>query len=148
MSASGHVLAVEDNPAFLGVIAWSLRKAGLEVSTAENGLEGWRFLQKNQVDLVVTDYNMPEMTGGELCAKMAEDPRHRGTPVILMTALADECEREHCVEALELTTIITKPFSPRSVIEQVLKLLEQSRTSSPIAEEAPKNVPLSSTTPE
>jgi len=148
MSAGGHVLAVEDNPAFLGVIAWSLRKAGLEVSTAENGLEGWRFLQENDVDLVVTDYNMPEMTGGELCEKMGEDPRHRSTPVLLMTALADECEREHCVESLELTAIITKPFSPRCVISQVLKLLEQSRNPPSIAEEAPNDAPLGPTTSE
>lgn len=145
MSAVGHVLAVEDNPAFLGVIAWSLRKAGLEVTTAENGLEGWKYLQEHDVDLVVTDFNMPEMTGGELCAKMGEDPRHRGTPVILMTALAEECEREHCVESLELTAIITKPFSPRSVIAQVMRLLEQSRNSSRTAEEAPNDVPLSPT---
>ncbi len=55
MSVTGHVLAVEDNPAFLGVIAWSLRKAGLEVTTAENGLEAWKYLQENEVDLVVTD---------------------------------------------------------------------------------------------
>ena len=145
MSDVGHVLAVEDNPAFLGVIAWSLRKAGLEVTTAENGLEGWKYLQEHDVDLVVTDFNMPEMTGGELCAKMGEDPRHRGTPVILMTALAEECEREHCVESLELTAIITKPFSPRSVIAQVMRLLEQSRNSSRTAEEAPNDVPLSPT---
>ena len=145
MSAVGHVLAVEDNPAFLGVIAWSLRKAGLEVTTAENGLEAWKYLQKHEVDLVVTDFNMPEMTGGDLCAKMGEDPRHRSTPVILMTALAAECEREHCVESLEFTEIITKPFSPRRVIDQVMRLLEQSRNSSTTAEEASNDVPLSPT---
>jgi CheY-like chemotaxis protein len=145
MSAVGHVLAVEDNPAFLGVIAWSLRKAGLEVTTAENGLEAWKYLQEHEVDLVVTDFNMPEMTGGDLCAKIGEDPRHRGTPVILMTALAAECEREHCVESLELTEIITKPFSPRRVIDQVMRLLEQSRNSSTTAEEASNDVPLSPT---
>ena len=143
MSAAGHVLAVEDNPAFLGVIAWSLRKAGLEVTTAENGLEGWKYLQENVVDLVVTDYNMPKMTGGELCAKIGEDPRHRDTPVILMTALAEECEREHCVESLKLSAIITKPFSPRCVVSQVLSLLEQSRNSSTISEKSPNDVPLS-----
>ena len=145
MSVTGHVLAVEDNPAFLGVIAWSLRKAGLEVTTAENGLEAWKYLQENEVDLIVTDFNMPEMTGGDLCAKMREDPRHRSTPVILMTALAAECEREHCVESLELTAIITKPFSPRSVINQALKLLEQSRNSSTVAGKASNNVSHGST---
>jgi CheY-like chemotaxis protein len=145
MSAVGHVLAVEDNPAFLGVIAWSLRKAGLEVTTAENGLEGWKYLQENEVDLVVTDFNMPEMTGGDLCAKMGEDPRHRGTPVILMTALAERCEREHCVESLELTAIITKPFSPRRVISEVLRLLEQSRNSSTSEGKASNNVPHNAT---
>ncbi len=143
--SGGHVLAVEDNPAFLGVIAWTLRKAGLEVTTAENGLEAWKFLQENQVDLVVTDFNMPEMSGGDLCAKMREDPRHRGTPVILMTALAAECEREHCVEELELSAIITKPFSPRGVTAQALKLLEQSKNSTSSAEEAPTDVPHSPT---
>ena len=145
MSAAGHVLAVEDNPAFLGVIAWSLRRAGLEVTTAENGLEAWKYLQENDVDLVVTDFNMPEMTGGDLCAKMREDPRHRGTPVILMTALAAECEREHCVESLEFAAIITKPFSPRGVTNQALRLLEQSRKSSTSAPKASNNVPHNST---
>ena len=141
MSGGGHVLAVEDNPAFLGVIAWTLRKAGLEVTTAENGLEAWKFLQENDVDLVVTDFNMPEMTGGDLCEKMREDPRHRSTPVILMTAIAAECEREHCVEALEFAAIITKPFSPRGVTVQALKLLKESKHSTTRAEEAANDVP-------
>lgn len=145
MCAVGHVLAVEDNPAFLGVIAWSLRKAGLEVTTAENGLKGWNYLKDNDVDLVVTDYNMPEMTGADLCAKMGEDSRCRGIPVILMTALSEACERKHCVESLEFTAIITKPFSPQSVTKQVLRLLEQSRASSTIAEETPNDVPFNLT---
>ncbi len=76
-NASGRILVVEDNPALLGVIALSLRNAGLDVVTAETGIEAWRMLEQHAIDLVVTDFNMPGMSGGSLCMKMRDT---RGTP--------------------------------------------------------------------
>lgn len=127
----GHVLVVEDNPALLAVIALHLKKAGLTVTTANTGSEAWRNLEEDEFDLVVTDFNMPGMSGGDLCAKMRNEPRHQGIPVVMLTGLSEDFQREHSTGELGVACVIRKPFSPRDVTARVLELLEQARLPSP-----------------
>jgi len=141
MSAAGHVLVAEDNPALQGVIALALRNAGLEVTTANTGLNAWEFLEENEVDLVLTDFNMPGMTGGSLCERMRNDPRHRETPVVLLTALSADFQRDHNPDSLGITAVIGKPFSPRDVTTQVLGLLRQKQELSTTQAAASSDVP-------
>jgi len=140
-NATGHVLVVEDNPALLGVVALSLRNAGLEVTTAETGVEAWQILQENLFDLVVTDFNMPGMTGGDLCAKMREHESYTHTPIVLLTALSEDFQREHDLGAMDVTCVIGKPFSPRDVTNQVLEILRQVPERSRETTVAGSNVP-------
>ena len=121
----GKILVVEDNPALLGVVAFSLRNAGLDVVTAESGVEAWRRLEEDAIDLVVTDFNMPGMSGGSLCVKMREHSRHAQTPIVLLTALPEDFQRDHDLEPLDIACTIRKPFSPRDVTNQVLAILKQ-----------------------
>lgn len=124
-NAGGRILAVEDNPALLGVIALSLRNAGLDVVTAETGIEAWQILEQQAIDLVVTDFNMPGMSGGSLCLKMREHSRHANTPIVLLTGLSEDFQREHDLGTLNIACVIRKPFSPREVTNQVQKILRQ-----------------------
>lgn len=140
MSATGHVLVAEDNPALLGVVALSLRNAGLAVTTVCTGLEAWEYLQANDVDLVLADFNMPGMNGGRLCELMRDDPRHRETPMVLLTALSADFQRDHNLDSLGVAAVIRKPFSPRDVAVQVLELLGQCRELSTTPAAAPSDV--------
>ena len=142
-NAGGRILAVEDNPALLGVIALSLRNAGLEVVTAETGTEAWQILERQSIDLVVTDFNMPGMSGGSLCLKMREHSRHAKTPIVLLTGLSEDFQREHDLGALDIACVIRKPFSPREVTNQVQKILrqipEQSRETAVAGTDVPSS---------
>ena len=110
-----RVLVAEDNPALLGVIQHSLRQTGLNVTAAKNGAIAWELLSENDFDLVVTDFNMPGMTGGELCEAMRKDPRFEHVPVILLTAKGFELDETYFKDTLKVGTIMPKPFSPREL---------------------------------
>jgi DNA-binding response OmpR family regulator len=140
-NASGQILVVEDNPALLGVIALSLRNVGLEVVTAETGSEAWQMLEQHAIDLVVTDFNMPGMSGGDLCVKMREHSRHAQTPIVFLTGLSEDFQREHDLGAMNIACVIRKPFSPREVTNRVQEILRQIPQQSREAAIAGTDVP-------
>lgn len=120
-----HVLVAEDNMATANAIRFNLMKAGLKVTVARCGKTARSLLDQQDFDLVVTDFQMPGMTGGELCKQMAEDPRLASIPVILLTAKALETDLTYELEVmsgmgmLPLRTIMAKPFSPRKLVQKV-----------------------------
>jgi len=86
------VLVVEDSRFFRERIAEFNRDAGYKVLTAEDGLEGLETLQKHadEVDLVITDIEMPRLDGFEFTARLRADGRFRRIPVIAVTSLMGE----------------------------------------------------------
>lgn len=120
-----HVLVAEDNMATANAIRFNLKKAGLKVTVARCGKSARKLLDQDDFDLVVTDFQMPGMTGGELCKQMAEDPRLADIPVILLTAKTHETDLTYELEVmsgmgmLPLRTIMSKPFSPRELVQKV-----------------------------
>jgi two-component system alkaline phosphatase synthesis response regulator PhoP len=114
-----HVLVVEDDVAMLGVIRFSLESVGLRVTTAKSGKAAWEVLGAGDVDVVVTDYRMPEMTGGELCERIRQDLRLAHTHVIFLTAKGFELDTTYFQNNLSVSAIIFKPFSPRELTQTV-----------------------------
>ncbi len=119
----GRVLVAEDNPAMLGVVRYSLQEAGLEVTTAKNGMAAWTLLNETDFDLVVTDFNMPGMTGGELCECMRKNARLERVPIILLTARGFELDEAYFTDTLKVNALVPKPFSPRELRQVVQDLL-------------------------
>lgn len=118
-----HVLVAEDNPAMRGVICFALERAGMRVTPVANGDSAWDALLEAGADMVVTDYQMPGLTGGELCERMRKDPRFAETPVVLLTAQGLELNQAHLRNKLSVRAIISKPFSPRDLAETVQSCL-------------------------
>jgi len=113
----------------LGVIRHTLQQAGFIVTTAENGSVAWELLLKNDFDLVVTDFQMPGLTGIALCEAMRTERRLEHTPVIFVTAkLADLGDAQ--IAALRINAVISKPFSPREMVRVVEDVLESSTARS------------------
>ncbi|MHC4399570.1 MAG: response regulator [Planctomycetota bacterium] len=119
MSKPKRILVAEDNTAMLGVIRYVFQKAGFDVTPAKCGESAWSFLSENDFDLVVSDFQMPGMTGGQLCERMRNDPRHAETPVILLTAKGLELDRSYYYDVLSVSAIMSKPFSPRELTQTV-----------------------------
>lgn len=114
-----HILVVDDNLALNGVIRFNLERAGFKVSVAPNGADAWAKLQQQRFDLVVTDYQMPELTGYELCQRMRQDDRNAEIPVVLLTAKELELDLPRLREDLGILEVFPKPFSPRELVQTI-----------------------------
>ena len=83
---ANKVLVADDEIHIIHVVAIKLRNNGYEVIAANNGAEAYDLACREKPDIVVTDYQMPVMTGLELIAKLREDERTKDIPVVLLTA--------------------------------------------------------------
>jgi DNA-binding response OmpR family regulator len=111
-----RVLVVEDNRVMADVMRFNFNRAGFSVAVALNGRLAWDLLQSDVFQLVVTDFQMPEMDGGELCRRIRAESRFDGLPIILLTAKGLEIDRERLTRELGLSLILHKPFSPRQLV--------------------------------
>src|SRR5690348_16427171 len=80
------VLLVDDEPHIRNVMSFKLKKQGLNVLTAENGMEGFETARRMQPDLVVSDTQIPRCTGLEMCHKLAHDDATVKIPIIMVTS--------------------------------------------------------------
>ena len=131
MSATLHVLVVEDSPAMARVLRRNLESSGLRVTLAANGREAWSILESDPADIVVTDYAMPYMDGGRLCAKMRTDSRYKHVPVIMLTGRGFEIDTQALKEALRIQEVFYKPFSAIELVRAVLKCAELVGSENP-----------------
>src|SRR4051812_29870544 len=83
-----RILIIDDEAHILQVLQLKLRNAGYEVVTAVDGEEGLEYATRREQrpDLIITDFQMPYMTGLELCKALAGDPAVASIPVLMLTA--------------------------------------------------------------
>ena len=119
------VLIVDDSSVMRKIVERSLRQAGLNLTRvleAGSGREGLQVLEKEQVGLIVSDINMPNMDGLEFLHQVQSRSLAQGVPIVMITTESGE---EHVREALMAGAqgYIRKPFTPDQVRERVLPLL-------------------------
>ncbi|HSD20801.1 MAG TPA: response regulator, partial [Anaeromyxobacter sp.] len=122
--AKQHLLLVDGDPKSLRVMEVSLKKAGFSVTTAANGRDALEKCAISPPDLILSDTKMPEMDGFELCRRLKEDERRRGTPFIFLTG---QKSVEFKVKGLELGVedYLTKPIYIKEIVTRVKILLEK-----------------------
>ncbi len=116
-------LVVDDFDPMRKVTVNQLRATGFnQIFTAANGAEALRILRSQKVDIVLSDWNMPVMSGLDLFKAIRSDPLLAETPFILITA---EAERRQINEAIAagVTELIIKPYSPLRLTTQIQKAL-------------------------
>lgn len=119
------ILVVDDNRVMLNIIRFNLQRAGFAVAVALDGCEAWDLLQAGDIDLVITDYQMPRMNGEKLCRRLREDASLSNTPVILLSAKGLELDLARLQEEVGLYDIIYKPFSPSRLVATIHACLEE-----------------------
>jgi CheY-like chemotaxis protein len=112
------VLCVDDEPHILQIVSLKLRNAGYEVLTASDGEEALELASAEPPDLVITDFQMPYMTGLELCRALAGQPGTRSVPVIILTARGYALDDDDLASG-NIRAVVSKPFSPRAILELV-----------------------------
>jgi CheY-like chemotaxis protein len=111
-----NILLVEDNDALRGVISFNLMRAGYQVTAVTNGREALDALERAPFDLVLSDQQMPKMTGIQLCEHLRELPQHQHLPFILLTAKCMELDVAKLRQRLQLSAALPKPFSPNELL--------------------------------
>lgn len=120
--SSKLILVVDDESHILHVVSLKLRNAGYQVVTAQDGEEGFELALQCRPALVLTDFQMPFMTGLELCEKLKEHPATAETPAIMLTARGFSLNADD-VQRTNIQGVLSKPFSPREVLAHVQELL-------------------------
>ncbi|MFA6282241.1 MAG: response regulator [Candidatus Omnitrophota bacterium] len=114
------ILVVDDEPDILRVVAFRLKKAGYEVSTANNGKAALDFISVNKPDLILLDLRMPVMSGDEVCAYIRNDAALKDIPIILLTASSGAGIVEN-IREIKADDYLIKPFDPEVLLEKVKK---------------------------
>jgi CheY-like chemotaxis protein len=115
------ILAVDDEAHILHVVSLKLQNAGYTVLTANDGEEALEAATA-PVDLLITDYQMPGISGLELARRLHAEPGRRHLPVMLVTAHGLALEQVELAQA-GISVCLSKPFSPRDLLEKVNDLL-------------------------
>lgn len=118
-----RVLLCDDEPHILRAAQYKLQKAGLAVALASDGEQAWNLLLQELPEIVVTDYQMPKLNGLDLARRMYTHPQMQDIPIILLTAKGLELAHEQCFSGTNIFTFMTKPFSPRRLVEVVAERL-------------------------
>ena len=121
------ILIADDEAHILHVVTMKLSNAGYEVITAMDGEEALELCRSKKPDLLITDYQMPYLTGLELCKRLRQDEPTARIPVLMLTARGFDIESHEMSEA-GINDVISKPFSPREILRKVENLLENAQT--------------------
>ena len=124
MSAK-HILVVEDERPIREMIAFGLKRAGFEVSEAEDSRGARSALVDRRPDLMLVDWMLPDTSGLELTRAIKRERETRDLPIIMLTARAAEADK---VAGLDggADDYLTKPFSPRELVARVNALLRRT----------------------
>lgn len=120
---SVELLVVDDSKTSRTLLLEILEFAGFKVDTAEDGVEAFQMLQSKKYDLLVSDIEMPNMNGLDLTSKVRETASLKGLPVILVTGLAKDEDKERGIKAGANAYILKKSFDQSVLIETINFLL-------------------------
>jgi two-component system alkaline phosphatase synthesis response regulator PhoP len=126
-----RVLIAEDSRVISDVMRLSLNRAGFVTEAALNGRLAWERLLSERFDLLITDFQMPEIEGDELCRLLRQCPVNDDIPVILVSSKGFELDLETLQNELGIAELVYKPFSPRKIVETVTSVLERATLAQP-----------------
>lgn len=122
-----RVLIADDSKAMRMIVLRTLRQSGLqidEVHEAEDGADALAAVPTFAPDLIMSDWNMPNMTGIELLRAIRSDPELKHLPVLMVTA---EAKKENIIEAAQAgaSGYVVKPFTAATLDEKLGKILQK-----------------------
>jgi CheY-like chemotaxis protein len=116
------LLIADDEPDVLFVLERIFTRAGFTVLTATDGASALQTVRTQRPDVVLTDMNMPGLTGAELCRAVRDDPRLSGTPVAIISG--GLISTDPAVTGAHPCTVILKPFEHEALILLIRRLAD------------------------
>jgi CheY-like chemotaxis protein len=120
--AKKHILLVDDEPAWLKILAYILRKKGYEVREESSATAALEALKKYTPDMIVSDVRMPEMNGFDFLDHVKHSRKNSRTPFVFISAIDDQ-DSKRAAQNLGATDYLTKPFNEDDVVRILSKHL-------------------------
>lgn len=120
-----NILLVDDFATMRRIMKNILRQLQfINIMEADDGTVAWELMQKNPVDFVISDWNMPIMTGIELLRKIRADERFSKIPFLMVTA---ESQEDNILEAVQagVSNYIVKPFTPEVLEQKIIRIFSK-----------------------
>lgn len=127
MDLNIHFLVVDDMDSMRRIMTKNLTQMGFKnIATAANGSEALRILHSKAIQVVITDWNMPVMTGLELLKSIRADAKLANMPVLMVTAEAERHQVELAIES-GVSDFMVKPFTVNSLETKLNKIIDKPR---------------------
>jgi DNA-binding response OmpR family regulator len=120
------VLLCDDEVHILRTAEIKVQRAGYDVRVASDGQQAWEMIQAEMPDILVTDVQMPRLDGLALVKRLRENPATHDLPVLMLTAKGYELSHAELAEHWQVASVLTKPFSPRELVEVIERTLASS----------------------
>jgi len=124
MDTSIKVLIVDDFATMRRILKNILKQIGFKnLVEADDGTSAWEILQGQTIDLIISDWNMPKMTGLELLKKLRASDQYKRTPFLMVTA---EAQKQNVIEAVQagVSNYVVKPFTAEAISDKLEKILK------------------------
>jgi two-component system chemotaxis response regulator CheY len=117
-------MVVDDSPTVVKFVSFSLKKSGYDVITACDGMDAIEKMSNlsDEVSLVITDLNMPNLDGYGLIEVLRQNQKHADTPIIILSSEDGDDDRERGME-VGADSYLVKPFKASVLITEVSKYL-------------------------
>lgn len=117
------VLIVDDDEKLSKMLAFLFLAKGFKVEFANSGSEAFKVLERIQPSIVILDVMMPEMDGFEVCEKVKGDPLLKDIPIIILSALSSEQNRDKSI-SLGAYAYFEKPFKSTELVSKAVEAIE------------------------
>ncbi len=119
------VIVIDDEPFILMMIEDKLKKAGIKVITLRESINAMSVVKNEKPDLIILDWMMPELSGIDLCKMLKSDPETSSIPLFMLTAKGQEADEQMGLKC-GIARYITKPFSPKALLEIIEETIGKS----------------------
>ncbi len=123
-----RILVIEDNPETRNLYKDVLTREGYRVFAAEDGEQGWSYVQSVDPHLVLLDMNLPKMTGLEVLRRVRENKESKGVPVIIFTASAEAGTVQNALRLGASDFTMKATVSPKLMVAKIHAILDQRST--------------------
>jgi two-component system chemotaxis response regulator CheY len=118
-----HIIVIDDDSAIRRLISASLQICGYTVEESADGVEALALMKSTKFDLIISDMNMPNMTGWELIRQLKSDPQTSEIPVVVLSAQNTSEDYDEAYKA-GCSAFIGKPVDIPSFLEKIGEILD------------------------
>jgi CheY-like chemotaxis protein len=118
-----QILVVDDEPAWLKILSYILRKKGYDVREESSATTALEALKEYKPDMIVSDVRMPDMNGFDFLDKVKHTRKNAKTPFVFISAI-DDYDSRKAAQSLGATDYLTKPFNEDDVVRILSKYVD------------------------